>query len=526
MSVAARMRPARHRSENSATKAAAARDGERDIGRPHCFNTRVPCLRVGGPAASRSGPLPGHGDCRRDQYSATATGTSVAAAVDRVAASSNPTSLDMADTTEVAEKVAPIPSREELERVEKFTREPFAPDPDALRPGTARRRALDAALAEIESGREVPSIEWRQQYSLLLGLERLLADDEPKLVDGTVLSAHQVDALSGTLTALIAEAERQNGNGAAGARRTCEDVEEDEDELEPTTTRTRTTTRTTRTRPRTTRTRPRGLGRLGRRPSERQRRARRGGAASRAAGGPRRGPPLLVRARDRRRQDRRRARLRRGLAHRRHADPHPPPQPRRPVPRRAARPRLLEPHLPAAAARPGPRRRPGDGRDLPVVRAQRGQRLGRVHDRDLRRGPHRAGREDQRVDPPLAGPGLRRHDGDRRADRAARHRPLPDADQPLRPCAGRPPRRDRTAALRAHTAGQRRAHARQGAAAKGRGRPGLRPGGAGRAARPGAVQRRGRRPLPRALQAPARHRLQRRASSTPTTSRRRSRTPA
>ena len=124
----------------------------------------------------------------------------------------------MANTTEVAEKAAAIPSREELERVEKFTREPFAPDPDALRPGTARRRAFDAALAEIEAGLEEPSVEWRQQYSLMLGLERLLADDEPKLADGTVLSAHQVDALSGTLTALIAEAERQNGNGAGACR--------------------------------------------------------------------------------------------------------------------------------------------------------------------------------------------------------------------------------------------------------------------------------------------------------------------
>ena len=101
------------------------------------------------------------------------------------------------------------------------------PIPTPCRPGTARRRALDAALAEIEAGREEPSIEWRQQYSLLLGLERLLADDEPKLVDGTVLSAHQVDALSGTLTALIAEAERQNGNGAA-ALADIEDLDEEE----------------------------------------------------------------------------------------------------------------------------------------------------------------------------------------------------------------------------------------------------------------------------------------------------------
>ena len=135
----------------------------------------------------------------------------------------------MADTTEVAGKAAAIPTREELDRVERFTREPFAPDPDALRPGTARRRALDAALAEIEAGREEPSIEWRQQYSLMLGLERLLADDEPRLADGTVLSAHQVDALSGTLTALIAEIERQNGNGN-GALQAYEDEEEEEDD--------------------------------------------------------------------------------------------------------------------------------------------------------------------------------------------------------------------------------------------------------------------------------------------------------
>jgi hypothetical protein len=132
----------------------------------------------------------------------------------------------MAETTEVAGKAAAIPTREELDHVERFTREPFAADPDALRPGTARRRALDAALAEIAAGREEPSVEWRQEFALMLGLERLLADDDPKLADGTVLSAHQVDALSGTLTALIAEAERQNGNGALQAY----DEEDEEDE--------------------------------------------------------------------------------------------------------------------------------------------------------------------------------------------------------------------------------------------------------------------------------------------------------
>ena len=43
----------------------------------------------------------------------------------------------------------------------------------------------------------------------------MLSDDEPKLADGTSLNPHQVDALSGTLTALLADAQRQNGNGAA-----------------------------------------------------------------------------------------------------------------------------------------------------------------------------------------------------------------------------------------------------------------------------------------------------------------------
>src|SRR3954463_2558321 len=132
----------------------------------------------------------------------------------------------MANMTQVAEKATNIPSREDLERVEKFTREPFPVDNEALRPGSARRRAFDAALAEIEAGLEHPSIEWRQQYSLMLGLERLLLEDEPKLVDGTVLSAHQVDALSGTLTALIAEIERQNGNSMNGAH--LEDSYEEE----------------------------------------------------------------------------------------------------------------------------------------------------------------------------------------------------------------------------------------------------------------------------------------------------------
>ena len=88
----------------------------------------------------------------------------------------------------------------------------------------------------------------------------------------------------------------------------------------------------------------RGAARLG---SERG--GRGGGRRRRRGRGRRRRSPLLVRARDRRGQDGRRARLRRGLAHRRHPDPHPPPQPGRPVHRRAALARLPQPHLGAAA---------------------------------------------------------------------------------------------------------------------------------------------------------------------------------
>jgi superfamily II DNA or RNA helicase len=110
----------------------------------------------------------------------------------------------------------PLPNPAAIARAELFTREQFVYDgetlEDALAPGTARRRALDAALEEIDAGNKQPSIAWRRRFSLLLGLERLLSEDEPHLADGTVLSAHQVDALSGTLTALLAEAQR-NGSG-------------------------------------------------------------------------------------------------------------------------------------------------------------------------------------------------------------------------------------------------------------------------------------------------------------------------
>lgn len=77
--------------------------------------------------------------------------------------------------------------------------------PESLVPGTARRRALDAALAELDAGLTEPSIEWRRNFSLLLGLERLIGEEPPTLKDGAELNPHQIDALSGTLTELLAE---------------------------------------------------------------------------------------------------------------------------------------------------------------------------------------------------------------------------------------------------------------------------------------------------------------------------------
>ncbi|HEX3392677.1 MAG TPA: DEAD/DEAH box helicase family protein [Solirubrobacteraceae bacterium] len=138
----------------------------------------------------------------------------------------------MAESTAAVPAAASIPGSAEIARAEKFVRERFVYDGEEAAvalagvggvggvdgPPTVRRRALDGALAEMADGAKHPSTEWRRNFSLLLGLERVLSDDEPKLADGTVLSAHQVDALSGTLTALLAEAQRSaNGNGRAAA---------------------------------------------------------------------------------------------------------------------------------------------------------------------------------------------------------------------------------------------------------------------------------------------------------------------
>jgi ribonuclease E len=122
-------------------------------------------------------------------------------------------------------------------RAEAWAGEPFlreGEDPArVLAPGTSRRRALDDALTEIEAGQRTPSSGWKVEYGLMLGLERVLAEDRPHLASGTELRRHQVDALAGMLTELIAAHEREaepNGNGNGNGTAV---VEEDED-VEPT----------------------------------------------------------------------------------------------------------------------------------------------------------------------------------------------------------------------------------------------------------------------------------------------------
>ena len=93
-------------------------------------------------------------------------------------------------------------------QAEAWAGEPFLhPDEDpavSLAPETARRRALDDALAEMEAGAREPSYEWKIRYALMLGLERVLSQSPPRLASGTELRRHQIDALAGMLTELIA----------------------------------------------------------------------------------------------------------------------------------------------------------------------------------------------------------------------------------------------------------------------------------------------------------------------------------
>ena len=133
----------------------------------------------------------------------------------------------------IVEPSVPADVAEHIERAEKWAGEPFLhPGEDAervLARGTARRRALDDAIAEMDAGERVPTPKWKVRYGLMLGLERILSDKPPRLASGTELRRHQIDALAGMLTELIAANQQPaelngNGNGAVV------EVEEEEDE--------------------------------------------------------------------------------------------------------------------------------------------------------------------------------------------------------------------------------------------------------------------------------------------------------
>src|SRR2546421_456812 len=312
----------------------------------------------------------------------------------------------MAETTSVL--ASPPVSEADLARVEEFTREAFVHEGEdpavVLADDSPRRRAFEDALAEIEAGREVPSVGWRGEYSLMLGLERLLSQEEPHLADGTVLSSHQVDALSGTLIALLAETQAAARNGNGNGRVELEDlpsgeleIEGDEDLTED-------------------------------------------------------DEPLDWDASEEEEEER----------------------------AEADRAAIEDPN---AARRFWFEHATGAGKTVAALGFVEASRTGGVliltHRRNL-------------VD---------QFNGEL-FDRGYKNR--------VSPALLRGQGADRAASVRAHPAGRRRAHDRQGAAAPRRGGPGLRSGRAGRTARPGSVQRRRCGPLPRALQGPSGRRVRRR----------------
>ena len=121
-------------------------------------------------------------------------------------------------------------------RTESWFGEPFLhPEEDplqALAPGTARRAALDDALAEMDAGNTSPSARWKVRYGLMLGLERVLTENPAHTAAGTELRRHQVDALTGMLAELIASTQRaadENGNGHGAGNGAVAEVELDEE---------------------------------------------------------------------------------------------------------------------------------------------------------------------------------------------------------------------------------------------------------------------------------------------------------
>ena len=86
---------------------------------------------------------------------------------------------------------------------------PKGPRPTDLREAKGNGTAIVAfdkrTGAEKYKGSALLKIspEWKVEFALLLGLERVLAEESPHLASGTELRRHQIDALAGMLTELI-----------------------------------------------------------------------------------------------------------------------------------------------------------------------------------------------------------------------------------------------------------------------------------------------------------------------------------
>jgi ribonuclease E len=73
----------------------------------------------------------------------------------------------MANSTDVAARAAGPLSEADLDRVREFAREPILLEGETIEnlvTGTARRLAVDTALAELDAGAEAPSFEWRRDF--------------------------------------------------------------------------------------------------------------------------------------------------------------------------------------------------------------------------------------------------------------------------------------------------------------------------------------------------------------------------
>ena len=101
----------------------------------------------------------------------------------------------------------------------------------SLRPGTALRRALDGALAEMDAGLPEPSPEWKVRYALMLGLERVLSEKPPRLASGTELRRHCRGGDLQTCQGAAVDRAQQADHRVAQAELGLPDREGDPDEI-------------------------------------------------------------------------------------------------------------------------------------------------------------------------------------------------------------------------------------------------------------------------------------------------------